>query len=111
MSNFLHQLALKAKARTGFGPSLVIWYVIAALSLVLAIVFLLVAAFVALAHRFDGVIAGLILGGAFLLLAILAVAAAAATRMHIRNRAEMQLAAQARTSWLDPAILNVVLEV
>lgn len=111
MSNFLHQITLKAKARTGFGPSLVVWYGIAALSVILGVVFLLVAAFVALATRFDGVIAGLILGGAFLLLAAVAALAAWLARSSNRARAELELAAQSRASWLDPAMLSTVLEI
>ncbi|HLH96871.1 MAG TPA: hypothetical protein VKW08_17305 [Xanthobacteraceae bacterium] len=111
MSNWLHQIALRAKAKTGFAPALIGWYVLAAVSLILGLVFLAVAAFVALSNRFNGVIAGLIMGGAFLLIAVLAMLAAWGTRLHIRTRAERELSAQARASWFDPAMLNVVLEV
>ena len=111
MSDFFRHLALKAKARTGFGPSLIGWLVLVVVSLILALVFSSVAAFVALASRFDSVIAGLILAGAFLLVAGLAALAAWITRRHNRARAERELAAQRRANLLDPAILSAALEI
>jgi hypothetical protein len=62
MGDWLHHIALRVKARTGFGPALIVWFVTAAILLVVALVFLCVAAFVWLANRYDGAIAGLLLG-------------------------------------------------
>ena len=111
MSDWFRHIALKAKARTGFGPALVGWYILAGVALIFAVVFLSVAAFVALANRFDGVISGLILGASFLVLAGLAALAAWITRAHNRTRAELELAARSRADWLDPAMLNVALQI
>jgi hypothetical protein len=112
MGDWLRHIALSAKARTGFGPALIVWCAIALVALVLALVFFCTAGFVWLASRYDGVTAGLILGGGFLILAILAAFAGWLTRRHNIAQARLELAARSQQSgWLDPKLLTVGLEI
>jgi hypothetical protein len=46
MGDWLRHIALNAKARSGFGPQLVVWFLIAVVALVLAVGFLCAALFV-----------------------------------------------------------------
>src|SRR5258708_33569451 len=75
MGDWFRHIALNAKARSGFGPQLVVWYLIAAVSLALALGFLSAAGFVWVAGRTDAVAARLIFWGGFLLIAIFAAVA------------------------------------
>jgi hypothetical protein len=112
MGDWLRHIALSAKARTGFGPALIVWFAIVLISLVLALGFFCAAAFVWLASRYDGVSAGLILGGGFLVLAILAAFAGWLTRRHNIAQARLELAPRSQSSgWLDPRLLTVGLEI
>ena len=63
MSGVLHHFALTAKTRTGFSAGIVVWAIVAAISIAATIIFLLIAGFFAIAQRCDTVIAGLALGG------------------------------------------------
>jgi hypothetical protein len=110
MGDWLHHIALSVKARTGFGPALAVWFVTAAISLVVALVFLCVAAFVWLANRYDGAIAGLLLGVFFFLLAIITGFAGWSTRLRNRERGRLELAqlgltARSQANLLDPRVL------
>ena len=111
MGDWLRHIALSAKARTGFGPALIVWFAIVLISLVLALGFFCAAAFVWLASRYDGVTAGLILGGGFLVLALLAAFAAWLTRRHNVAQARLELAARSQSGWLDPKFLAVGLQI
>jgi hypothetical protein len=111
MGDWLRHIALNAKARTGFGPALIVWFAIVLISLVLALGFFCAAAFVWLASRTDGVTAGLILGGGFLVLALLAALAGWLTRSHNIAQARLELAARSQSGWLDPKFLAVGLEI
>jgi hypothetical protein len=111
MGDWLQHIALKARSRTGFGPGPVIGVSIAVLSLVIALGFLCAAVFIWLASRYDGVTAGLILAGAFLLIAIVALAAAYLARRRNRERARLELAARSQPGWLDPKYLTIAVEV
>jgi hypothetical protein len=111
MGDWFRHIALNAKARTGFGPALIVWFAIVLVSLVLALGFFCAAAFVWLASRYDGVTAGLILGGGFLVLALLAAFAGWMTRRHNIAQARLELAARRQSGWLDPKLLTVGLEI
>jgi hypothetical protein len=111
MGDWLRHIALSAKARTGFGPALIVWFAIVLVSLLLALVFFCAAAFVWLASRYDGVTAGLILGGGFLVLALLAAFAGWLTRRHNIAQARLELAARSHSGWLDPKMLTIGLEI
>jgi hypothetical protein len=111
MGDWLRHIMLNAKARTGFGPQLVVWFLIAMVSLALALGFLCTAAFVWLASRTDTVTAGLILGGVFLLVAIIAAVAGWIARLRNIERARRELAARSHANWLDPKFLAVGIEI
>jgi hypothetical protein len=111
MGDWLRHITLNAQAKTGFGPQLVVWFLIALVSLVVGLVFLCVAAFVWLANRYDGVTAGLILAGLFLAIAILAVIAGVIARRRNIERAQLALAARSRAAWLDPKFLTIGIEI
>lgn len=110
MSDWLQHLALRAKSKTGFSPGIVVCFLLAVLSLMIAVGFLCAAVFVWLANRFDAVTAGLILAGAFLLLAILALAAAYVSRRRNMERARLELAVRNQPGWLDPKYLSLGLQ-
>jgi hypothetical protein len=111
MSDWLHHIALNAKARTGLGRALIVWFVIAALSLTLAVGFFCVAAFVWLAGRYDPLTAGLILGGVFLAIAIIAAIAGWMARLRNIERSQRELAARSQAGWLDPKFLAIGIEI
>ena len=66
MSGMLHHFALTAKTRTGFSVGIVVWAIVAAISIAATIIFFLIAGFIVIAQRYDTVIAGLALGGLLL---------------------------------------------
>ncbi len=111
MGDWLRHIALNAKAKTGFGPSLVVWFSVALVALGLGLVFLSVAAFVWLANRTDAVTAGLILAGVFLLIAIVAAFAGWIARLRNIERARRELAARSQAGWFDPKYLAVGIEI
>jgi hypothetical protein len=111
MGDWLRHIALNARARTGFGPQLIVWSLIAVVSLALALGFLCTAAFVWLANRYDAVTAGLMLGAVFLLIAIIAAIAGWMARLRNIERARRELAARSHAGWLDPKFLAVGIEI
>src|SRR5579862_5196764 len=111
MGDWLRHIALNAKARTGFGPSLVVWFSVALVALGLGLVFLCVAAFVWLADRTGPVTAGLILAGVFFLIAVVAAFAGWIARLRNIERARRELAARSHAGWFDPKYLAVGIEI
>jgi type VI protein secretion system component VasK len=114
MSGWLRHFALNAIARTGFSSQIVIWAIVAAIAAAAAVLFLLIAAFVWLANRYDGVIAGLLLGGAFIVVAMVALAACLMVRRRNMERARLELAARRSASaanWLDPKFMAVGVQI
>jgi hypothetical protein len=110
MGDWFRHIALNAKARTGLGPQLVVWFLVATVSLTLALAFFCVAAFVWLAGRYDPLTAALILGGVFLALAIIAAIAGWMARQRNVERARIELAARSNAGWLDPKFLAIGIE-
>jgi hypothetical protein len=111
MGDWLRHIALNAKARTGFGPQLIAWFLIAVVSLALALGFLCAAAYVWLASRYDAVTAGLLLAGVFLLIAIIAAIGGWIARLRTIERARRELAARSHASWFDPKFLAIGIEI
>jgi hypothetical protein len=111
MGDWLRHIALTAMVRTGFGPQLIFWWLIAAISLALALGFLCAAALVWLASRTDPITASLILGGGFALIAIIAAVAGLIARLRAMERARRELAARSHAGWLDPKLLAVGIEI
>ena len=85
--------------------------IIAAAAAAAAVVFLLVAAFVWLADLYDALTAGVVLGCAFALIALIALLACVMTRRRNMERARLELAARSNTSWLDPKLVAVGVQI
>jgi len=111
MSGWLRYFVLRAQASTGFSSPIVIWAVIAVVAAVVAAVFLLVAAFVWLSEIYDGLVAGLLLGGLFALIALIALVTAVLVRRRNMERARLELASRSSTSFLDPKLMAVGMQV
>jgi hypothetical protein len=111
MSGWLRYFVLKAQASTGFSSPIVVWAVIAVVAAVVAAVFLLVAAYVWLSDVYDGLVAGLLLGGLFALIALIALLTAVLIRRRNMEHARLELASRSSTSFLDPKLMAVGMQV
>lgn len=106
MSGWLRYLALRAQVRTGVSNPVVIWAIIAAMTAMVAIVFFLIAAFIWLADRYDAFVAGVVMGCAFLVIALIALVACLLIRRRNMERARLELAARSsNANWLDPKLM------
>jgi hypothetical protein len=110
MSGWLRYFALNAQSRTGLSAAVLTAAVIAAVAAVGAAVFLLNALFIWLADIYDGVIAGVVLGGAFALIALIALIACVMIRRGNMERARLELAARS-SNWFDPKFLTVAAQI
>jgi hypothetical protein len=111
MSGWLRYFVLRAQASTGFSSPIVVWAVVAAVAAVVAAVFLLVAAYVWLSDVYDGLVAGLLLGGLFALVALVTLVTAVLIRRRNMERARLELASRSSTSWLDPKLMAVGMQI
>jgi hypothetical protein len=111
MSGWLRYFVLRAQASTGFSTPIVVWAVVAVVAAVVAAIFLLVAAYVWLSDVYDGLVAGLLLGGLFALIALVALVTAVLVRRRNMERARLELASRSSTSWLDPKLMAVGVQV
>src|SRR5262249_6547747 len=111
MRGWLRYFALNAQVRTGVSGPVLVWAIIAAAAAVAAVAFLLVAAFVSLAGLYDGLTAAAGLGCACALIARIALVACLMTRRRNMERARLELAARSSTSWLDPKLVAVGLQI
>src|SRR6202040_3218788 len=111
MRGWLRYFTLNAQVRTGVSAGVLVLAIIAAAAAAAAVVFLLVAAFVWLADVYDSLIAGVVLGCAFALIALIALVACLMTRRRNMERARLELAARSNTSWLDPKLVAVGVQI
>jgi Ca2+/Na+ antiporter len=112
MNGWLRHLELNARARLGVDSQVLIWAVVAVLASLAAVVFLVIAAFIWLTNRYDALTAGLVLGGVFVAIAIIAIVACLVRRRRNRERARLELAARSRNAaWLDPRLIAVGFQV
>jgi O-antigen/teichoic acid export membrane protein len=107
MSGWLRHFALNAQARTGFSTQVLVWSVVAAVASTAAFIFLCIAAFLWLAERYDPIIAGVLLGFFFVLVALLALLAGLLVRRRNMERARLELAMRSQASWFDPKLMGV----
>jgi hypothetical protein len=105
------EIRLAIQAKSGTSAAVLVWMGVLLFALLTAFVFLCVAGYAWLALRYDSVIAGLIMAGFFLVLAIVAAIISALLRRRVRERAILARAARAHApSWLlDPRILNTAI--
>jgi hypothetical protein len=111
MGGWRRYLELRLKARTGVSSGVVLWALIALVCGAITFVFLLATVFVWLATRYDPLVAALVLTGAFLSIAILALLLSLRTHRRVVEQAELALAAQKTAFSLDPKLLGVALQV
>ena len=109
MGGWLRQLALSAQVRAGVSAQIVIWGVVAAVASGVAAIFLVIAAFVWLSHRYGITIASLTLGIFFLVLALVAFFACAMVRRRNIQRAqrELEMHKAANANLFDPKLLSI----
>src|SRR5687767_3820217 len=114
MGGWLRSIALNAIARTGLSAQIVIWAMVAATASTLALLFLLIAAFIWLADRYDGVVAGLLLGCVFAEVALIAATTCLSIRRRNMTKARLEFAVRSTASstanWLDPKLMAVGLQ-
>ena len=112
LKGITREITLSLQSRSGLSPAVVAWTAVIAVAAFVAFVFLCVAGYAWLALRFDSVIAGLIMAGIFVVIALIAAVVAALIRRRVRERAILARAAKAQSpAWLlDPRILGVAVE-
>ena len=110
MRGWLRYFALKAQVRTGLSAAVLTCAIVAAIAAVGAAIFLLVALFVWLADIYDALIAGVVLGCAFALIALIALLAAFMIRRRNMERARVELATR-QSSLFDPKLLAVAMQI
>jgi len=113
LKSWMHDASLALLARSGVTPALCAWLAAVTFAALMTVVFLCVAAYVWLELTFGGIFAGLIMAGAFLLLAIAAFFVSVQLRRHARERAMLERAARAHApSWLlDPRVLATAVQI
>jgi hypothetical protein len=107
MGGWLRQIALNAQLRAGLGVGTVIWAALAAIASALALLFLLIGAFIWLSDRYDTVTAAVVLGVLFLATALIAMLACVLTRRRNieRARRELELRRSSTANLLDPKLM------
>ena len=110
MSGWLRYFALNAQVRTGLSAAVLTWGIVAAAAAVGAAIFLFVALFVWLAQLYGALIAAVAMGGAFALIALIAVAVCLMTRRRNMEAARLELAARS-SNWFDPKLVTVGVQI
>ena len=115
MGGWFRQIALNAQVRAGLSAGIAIWAAVAVVALAVALTFLLLAAFLWLTDRYDAVIAGLVLGTAFLALALITILGCVMARRRNIERARQELemrrhATSVQATLLDPKLMAMGLQ-
>ena len=112
LKSIAHEIALSIQARNGLNPAVIVWTAVIAIAALCRFRVPLRRRLCWLSLRFDSVIAGLIMAGIFVVIALIAAVIAALIRQRVRERAILARAAKAHApSWLlDPKILGVAVE-
>jgi hypothetical protein len=113
LKSWMRDIALAIQARSGTTPAVVVWIAIVAFAALTTFVFLCVAAYDWLALQAGSIIAGLIMAGVFLLIAIIGLIVCAVLRKRAKERAILERAAKAHApSWLlDPRIMSAAVQI
>jgi hypothetical protein len=113
LKSWMRDITLAIQARSGATPAVIVWLAIVALAALMAFVFLCVAAYDWLALQFGSVFAGLIMAGAFLVIALIGLVFSALLRKRAKQRALLERTARAHApSWLlDPRILSAAVQI
>jgi hypothetical protein len=113
LKSWMRDIALAIQARSGTTPAVVVWIAIVAFAALTTFVFLCIAAYDWLALQAGSIIAGLIMAGVFLLIAIIGLIVCAVLRKRAKERAILERAAKAHApSWLlDPRIMSAAVQI
>jgi hypothetical protein len=113
LKSWMRDIALAIQARSGTTPAVVVWIAIVAFAALTTFVFLCVAAYDWLALQAGSIIAGLIMAGVFLLIALTGLIVCAVLRKRAKERAILERAAKAHApSWLlDPRIMSAAVQI
>lgn len=112
LKSWMHDIALSVQSKSGVTAGLFVWLGLVVLASLMAFVFLCVAAYDWLALHFGGPIAGLIIAGICVLIALIAWSISVISRRRAKERAILERAARAHSSsWLfDPKILSAAVQ-
>jgi type VI protein secretion system component VasK len=111
MSGWVRYLALTAKAKTGFGPGILIGIILAVVLSVATLIFFSVAMFFLLGAYFRPLHSALIMSGVFFVLAIIAAVVTISARRRAMERARLALAERAKSTMFDASMLPLGLEI
>src|SRR5579885_1833778 len=101
------EITLAIQAKNGMSGAVAVWMAIIAVASLAAFVFLCVSGYTFLAQRLDTIIAGLIMAGIFVVMALLLAISPARVRRRVRKRAIIARAASAHAPWLlDPGVIG-----
>ncbi len=111
MGGWVRYLTLTATVRTGLSLQVFVWGIVAALATAATLSFLSVAAYLWIAQRYDGIIAGIVLGGFFLLVAIIAGLVCVVARHRAIERARQEMASRSPFPFFDSTFLGLGLQI
>jgi hypothetical protein len=113
LKSWMRDVTLAVQARSGVTPGFIVWFAVVVLATLTAFVFLCVAAYDWLALHTSNIVAGLIMAGVFVLIALIGAIVGTLVRRRARERAILARAARARApSWLlDPKILATAVQI
>jgi hypothetical protein len=113
LKNWMHDIALALRARSGLTGGFFVWLTIVTFAALTAFAFLCVAAYDWLSLQLGSIYAALAIAGFFILVALIGALVAAIARRRAKERAILERAARAQSasSWLlDPKILGAALQ-
>jgi hypothetical protein len=112
MGSWLNYLKLQIEYRIGLSSDVVVFAVIAPVCGAIALVFLIVSAYIVVADRYGALSAALVGAGFFLIVAIVSIFVFAQLRARAKRRAQVALAARkGAVYWLDPKLAAAALQV
>jgi hypothetical protein len=111
MGGLRRYLELQAQAKTGLTAGVAVWALVAVVLGTVTFGFVLAAAFIFLAKRYDPLTAALALAGAFLLITLLALFLSLRARRQTIEAARLELVARRQALWLDPKLLGGAMQV
>src|SRR3974390_3563270 len=110
--SLIRDITLKIQTRSGVSRALFVWAAVVVLACLTAFIFLCIALYGWLSLQLGGVIAGLVVAGIFIVIAVGGLIISALIRRRVRQRAIVERAARANApSYLfDPKILGTALQ-
>ena len=109
--SLIREITLKIQARSGASRALFVWAAVVVLACLTAFIFLCIALYGWLSLQLGGVIAGLVVAGIFIVIAVIGAIICGLTTRRARQRAILERAARPNSpSWLlDPKIHAIAL--